>query len=49
MRKHFVKFFSPGTLYSETTVRSIESWDTKQAAQIARGIKERYGSKPYGF
>lgn len=48
-RQHFVKFYSPGTLISETTSKPIESWDTKLAAAMATEISERHGARPYGF
>ena len=49
MEKHFVIFFSPGTLFAETTERAIEAWDTEKAMAMAREIKERHGATPYGF
>jgi hypothetical protein len=49
MRKHFVKFFSPGTFTAETTVREIEAWDVGKALEMASGVEERYGATPYAF
>ncbi len=49
MIKHFVIFFSPGTLFSEQTEKSINSWDVGKAVKMAKKIKERHGATPYGF
>lgn len=48
-KKAFVTFFSPGTLFSETTTMSIDSWDCKKAVEMSKGIVERYDATPYGF
>ena len=47
--QHFVTFYSPGTLMSETTTEPIDHWDTEEAQDRARGIRERHGATPYGF
>lgn len=49
VQQHFVTFFSPGTFFDETSVRSIKSWDVKEAMKMAHGIEERYGSTPFAF
>ncbi len=49
MQKHFVTFYSPGTLVAEDTTLPIDSWDIEKAKEMARGIKERHGAVPYGF
>lgn len=49
MKKHFVIFFSPGTLVAEQTQKEIDSWDVEKAKKMARGIKERHEATPYGF
>lgn len=49
MKKHFVTFLSPGTLFSEETTKPIDRWDVEAAKAMADGIKERHGAIPYGF
>jgi hypothetical protein len=49
MKKHYVTFYSPGTLFAETTTREIDSWDVEKAKEMVPNIKERYGATPYGF
>lgn len=49
MRKNYVTFFSPGTLFSEQSSVPIESWSIPTAVEMANGILERHGAKAYGF
>ena len=49
MKKHFVTFYSPGTFFSETTRKPIDSWDVDIAIELAGKIKERHSATPYGF
>lgn len=48
-RKNFVQFLSPGTFFSETSSKPIDSWDIAAAVEMANAIKERHGARPYGF
>lgn len=49
IEKHFVTFYSPGTLVSEDTTKPIERWDLELAQKMAGEITERHGAVPYGF
>lgn len=49
MKRHFVTFLSPGTLFDETRELPISGWDPEQAKEMAKGIVERYNATPYGF
>lgn len=49
MKKHFITFLSPGTLFAEKTEKPIESWDSEDGKRMARDIKERHNATPYGF
>ena len=49
MRKHFVVYYSPGTLVHETSSREIESWDVEKAVAMAATIHERHGATPFAF
>lgn len=49
MKKHFVRFFSPGTLFAEVSEREIDSWDVEVARKLAGKIMERHEATPYGF
>lgn len=46
---HVVTFYSPGTLVSETRDHDVPGWDPLTAADIAKGVVERHGARPYGF
>jgi len=48
-KKHYVTFYSPGTLFSEESSREIAEWSPAVACKMARQIQERHGAKPYGF
>jgi hypothetical protein len=49
MKKHFVEFHSPGTVFPETTVKPIDSWDAAEAEKMAATVTERFNATPYGF
>jgi hypothetical protein len=49
MEKHFVKFYSPGVLFSEISTLPIDSWDVNKAIEMSYSIKERHGATPYAF
>jgi len=49
MKKHFVKFFSPGAVVPETTKKEIDTWDVNKAVEMSKNIVERYNSRPFGF
>jgi hypothetical protein len=47
--KHSVTFYSPGTLFDESTDKDIDKWDVDKAVEMARKVTERYNAKPFGF
>lgn len=50
MRRHYVTFRSPGTLFAEETTRPVKGWSAiKDAVAMAESIVERHGARPYGF
>lgn len=49
LTKHFVTFYSPGTMFPEVTEQSIDEWDVREAFHRARAVVERYDSRPYAF
>ena len=48
-RQIFAHFFSPGTLFAETTLRPLETGTLEEAVTVAKSITERYNARPYGF
>lgn len=49
VQKHFVTFASPGTFVPETSELPIDEWSVEMALQMAAGIVERHGARPYCF
>jgi hypothetical protein len=49
MKRHFVEFYSPGTIVAEVSEKPIKSWSVASAKRMAKRIKERHGATPYGF
>lgn len=49
VQAHFVEFFSPGTLFAESDVHEIASWDVLKAMKLADTITQRHGATPFGF
>ncbi len=48
-RQDFVTFLSPGTMFDELSTRSLDEWSIAAAVELAKGVEERHGAKPYGF
>jgi len=48
-RKVFAQFFSPGTLFAETSTRELTEGTVDEAVAISKEISERYNATPYGF
>ena len=49
MQRHFVSFYSPGTIFSESTSLPIDEWDIITAWDMANEIVERHNATPYAF
>lgn len=49
VERHFVTFYSPGTLFAETSEKPIDSWDVSKAMEMAHDVTERHNATPYGF
>jgi len=48
-RKVFAQFFSPGTLFAETSMRELAEGTVEEAVASSKEISERYSATPYGF
>jgi hypothetical protein len=48
-KKTYVTFYSPGTLFAESSSYELDSRDTRKAVEMAETVVERYGAKPYAF
>jgi hypothetical protein len=49
LQKHFVTFYSPGTIVAETTEKPIDYWNVDATVKMAEAITERHNARPYGF
>lgn len=49
IEQNYVTFYSPGTMFAETNVIKVDSWDIEAAMEKARKIKQRHNATPYGF
>lgn len=49
VKKHFVRFYSPGSFVAEISEKPIASWDIEKAREMAAGVKERHNATPYAF
>jgi len=49
MQKHFVTFYSPGTIVAEETTKEIDGWDIDLAVAMSHEVIQRYRARPYGF
>lgn len=45
----YCRFYSPGSFFSETTRRAVDSMDLPEACSIASEVNERHGARPFGF
>lgn len=46
---YYATFYSPGTLFSESSTVKVDSLDLIDVLKKAKTISERHGAKPYGF
>ena len=49
MQKHYVTFYSPGTIVPETDTHEVDSWNVNAAVEMSYEINQRHGARPYGF
>lgn len=48
-RQEYVTYYSPGTLFAESTSKPIERRDPAMAVRMGGDVEERYAAKPYAF
>ncbi len=48
-KKIFAEYFSPGTMFAETSTRALDKGTVKEAVALSKEISERYGATPYAF
>ena len=49
MKQDYVEFFSPGAFMAETRRIEVPVHNVDKAVELARGIIERHGARPFGF
>ena len=49
VEKHFITFYSPGTIVAEQTIKEVDSWSPEAGRAMMADIVERHGATPYGF
>ena len=49
MKKHYVTFYSPGTLFHEQNIEEVDFWNVDLAVLKSKDIKQRHGAIPFGF
>jgi hypothetical protein len=49
VEKHFVTFYSPGSMFSETDTFEVPSWEVDAAVKLSKDVRQRYSARPYAF
>ncbi len=48
-KKIFAEYFSPGTMFAETSTRALDKGSVKEAISLSKKVSERHGATPYAF